>query len=91
MTCFSSGVTDVVTQLGTDDFALALLAFMRDWISIDEACMLFYPEGGGGPIIVRREPNGCSRSPNLDTFVTGVFLLDPYYVAAARERRSQRT
>lgn len=83
---FSCSATRVVAQLGTDAFVEALLSFLREWVGIDEACVLIYPRGGG-PVIARREHADCSQSPNLDTFVTGPFLLDPYYIAAAREKR----
>ena len=81
---FSCSATGVVTQLGTDDFFDALLSFVRHWVGVDEACVLLYPPGGG-PAIAYREHPRCSQSPNLDTFITGPFLLDPFYVAASQK------
>ena len=39
---FSCSATKVVAQLGTGAFVEALLSFLREWVGIDEACVLIY-------------------------------------------------
>lgn len=56
---FCCSATGVVAQLGTDNFFDALLSFVRDWVDVDEACVLLYPRGGG-PAIAYREHPRCS-------------------------------
>ena len=82
----SERVAQILPTAGTDDFAAGVVAMLRDQVDIDEACMIVYPRDAS-PQIAHRETAGPADEPNLDTFINGPFLLDPYYVAAAREGR----
>ncbi len=79
-------VAQILPTAGTDDFAARVVAMLRDQVEIDEACMIVYPRDAS-PRIAHRETQRPGDEPNLDTFIRGPFLLDPYYVAAAREGR----
>ena len=82
----STGVAAVIAHSGSAKFTAALFRFLRDWVAVDEACMLVYPDDDRAPIIAHRETTDAGGRPNLDTFISGPFLLDPYYIAA-QERR----
>jgi DNA-binding CsgD family transcriptional regulator len=82
----SRDVAEILPAAGTDEFAPSVVAMLRDQVNIDEACMIVYPRDES-PRIAHRETQKPGDEPNLDTFIKGPFLLDPYYVAAAREGR----
>ena len=85
----SEHTAKVMDTVGTSDFAPTLLNLLRQWVQIDEACLLLYPSQAD-PTIVHRETDSATQAadvPNLETFITGPFMLDPYFVAAAREAR----
>ncbi len=81
----SNHMANVLPAAGTERFAPLLLDLLRAWAPIDEACIVIYP-GTAAPVIAYREQPLPGDRPNLDSFIGGTFLLDPYY-AAARERR----
>ncbi len=82
----SDHIARVLPEAGTQRFAPLLLELLRAWMPIDEACIVIYP-GTAAPVIAYREQPLPGDRPNLDSFIGGTFLLDPYYAAASRERR----
>ncbi len=82
----SNHMASVLPAVGTDRFAPLLLDLLRAWAQIDEACIVLYP-GTAAPVIAYREQPLPGDRPNLDSFIGGTFLLDPYYATAAREQR----
>jgi len=80
----SDQVARLLPLVGQDGFVAALVDVLREWVPIDEVSMIVYP-ASGRPFIRHREHP--IEEAGLETFLTGPFLLDPYYVAAARESR----
>jgi len=76
----------ILPTLGSTDFPLQLVSMLRDWVEIDEACLIIYP-GVSAPYIAHRENQNPIDGPTLDNFVQGPFLLDPYYVGAAKKQK----
>ncbi len=65
----------------------AVVNLLRDFVQIDEVSILSYPLEEL-PVIDYREQSALKSEQNLDTFVLGAFVLDPYYVAATRHHRT---
>lgn len=80
----SDQVARLLPIVGTDSFVPALVNVLREWVLIDEVSMIVYPASGSPAISHREHP---MEAAGLETFLSGPFLLDPYYVAAARESR----
>ncbi|MCB1644490.1 MAG: LuxR family transcriptional regulator [Pseudomonadales bacterium] len=80
----SGQVASLLEVAGTSGFIPQLAAALREWVAVDEICLLAYPQDGSPEIHYREAP---FSSPGLDAYVAGPFLLDPYYVAAARHQR----
>ena len=79
----SDQIAELLPLLGSQDFFPTLIRTLRQWVAVDEGTVLVYP-AGGDPVIAYRENGGSN--PGLDTFIAGPFLLDPFYVAAARRK-----
>lgn len=80
----SEQTANILPMIGTPDFVSGLVEMLRCFVPIDEACMIVYPESGAPYIDHREMPFDTG---GLETYLTGPFLLDPYYVAVARESR----
>lgn len=82
---FSEHLAGLIPALGTREFPEMLVAMLRQLVPCDDATVLVYP-GTDLPIIEYSEmPQGATRS-TLDVYVKGAFLLDPFYLAATRDR-----
>jgi DNA-binding CsgD family transcriptional regulator len=68
-------------------FPERLIGAIKQMVALDEASIIVYP-GSGMPFIDYREPTESWGHPNLDTFIKGAFLLDPYYLAATKDKRN---
>lgn len=79
----STHIAKLLPEAGTDGFYKALAELLRSFANIDEVSVITYPDVRGPYISYREIP---TEGPNLDTFVTGSFLLDPFYVAGARQQ-----
>lgn len=83
---FSQHVAGLIPAVGSSDFPTLLVAMLRQLVPVDDATIVSYP-GTDLPVIEYFEvPNDSGRS-TLDVFVKGAFLLDPYYLAATREKQ----
>ena len=83
---FSQHVADLIRSVGKQDFPAQLVAKLREMVHFEDATVIVYPSDGM-PLIAYFEtpkPGGVS---NLGTFIKGAFLLDPYYIAAAKLRK----
>ena len=83
---YSQHLAKLITLVGHDDFARQLIATLKAVIPIDDATIIVYPRGAM-PIIEYFEEPDAPGSSTLDRFIKGAFLLDPYYLAAERDRR----
>ena len=64
----------------------AVVDLLRDFVTIDEISIISYPPLEL-PIIDYRDTHTPMTQQNLDTFIQGAFVLDPYYVAAMHQNR----
>ena len=74
----------LLAATGSEKFFPELARLLRSIVSVDEISVISYPDVSGPYIDYRENP---TEGPNLNTFITGPFLLDPFYVAAARQQR----
>jgi DNA-binding CsgD family transcriptional regulator len=82
---FSEHLAGLIPATGTREFPEMLVAMLRQLVQCDDATVLVYP-GTDLPIIEYYEmPPGATGS-TLDVYVKGAFLLDPFYLAATRDR-----
>ena len=81
LTTFSNVVTNAVSQLNEPGFAEALSVGIQQWVGADDTALIRY-QNGGAPIIEYTLPPRRRGKTTLDRYVTGPFLLDPFYRAA---------
>jgi len=79
----STHIATLLPCAGGNGFYPALAQLLRSFADIDEVSVVTYPDFTGPYISHRENP---TDGPNLETFVTGPFLLDPFYVAAAKQQ-----
>lgn len=80
---FSDCIADVLPTIGTSMFNTNLINAVKSLSPVDEATVIVY-ENGVVPRIDFAMPDSWEQ-PNIDIFMKGAFLLDPYYLAATRE------
>lgn len=83
---FSRDLAKLFPSLGSDDFCPLLVDTLRRLVPIDEVSVIVY-ESASMPAIEFAFPDPAAQ-PNLDAFLKGAFLLDPYYIAATKQRKS---
>lgn len=82
---FSEHLAGLIPAAGTRDFPELMVAMLKQLVHCDDATVIVYP-GTDLPVIEYFEvPEGAQQS-TLDVFVKGAFLLDPFYLAATRDR-----
>ena len=81
LTTFSNVVTNAVSQLNEPGFAEALSVGIQQWVGADDTALIRY-QNTGAPIIEYTLPPRRRGKTTLDRYVTGPFLLDPFYRAA---------
>ncbi len=80
----STHIAKLLPCVGTDDFYMVLARILRSYADIDEVSVITYSDSAGPYISYRENP---TEGPNLDTYVSGSFLLDPFYVAGGRQQK----
>jgi DNA-binding CsgD family transcriptional regulator len=83
---FSNGLAKLIPTVGTGNFPALLIEMFRQMVPVNDATIVVYP-GTDLPVIEYFETPDSSGLSRLDIFVNGAFLLDPYYLAATRDRR----
>ncbi len=86
LTSFSHVVTDAVSHLNEPRFAEALSVGIQRWVGADDTALIRYQDTGS-PIIEYTLPPRRRGKTTLDRYVTGPFLLDPFYRAATINRQ----
>ena len=79
-------VNHCLTSLGSDDFAGQLIAGLRQFVSIEDATVLYYARDDLPTVVYRENPDARGRE-SMERFVAGAFLLDPFYQSARNDRR----
>lgn len=69
--------------VNSEAFVAGLVDMLRDFVVVDEVSIISYPPEAL-PVIEYRDKDVPTTRQNLDTFIQGAFVLDPYYVAACR-------
>jgi len=83
---YSQCLAKLIPSLGSTDFPGLLIATIRGLVPVDEANFIVY-ESARLPRFEFSDPDGWSQ-PNQNIFLKSAFLLDPYYIAAARDKKS---
>ncbi len=83
---YSRLLANLLADLGSPDFSKRLIAAIRSLVPVDEATVIVYYTANL-PQIDFADPH-VRFQPNLEVFLNGAFLLDPYYVAATKMRKS---
>lgn len=82
---FSTHLAGLIPAVGSDEFVNQLVAMLKQLVSCDDATVILYP-GTDLPQIEYFEVPPGAGSSTLDVYVRGAFLLDPYYLAATRDK-----
>lgn len=82
---FSKHLTRLLPAVGEADFPGLLVAMLKQLVHCDDATIIVYP-GTDLPFIEYFEVPQGAQDSTLDVYVKGAFLLDPFYLAASRDR-----
>ena len=83
---FSRVLAKLLPNLGATDFFRLLIDTIKTLVAVDEATVIVF-EAASMPAIEFADPEPEAQ-PNLEAYLKGAFLLDPYYIAATKHRKS---
>tara|TARA_R110002110_G_scaffold205066_4_gene416821 strand:+ start:15642 stop:16493 length:852 start_codon:yes stop_codon:yes gene_type:complete len=83
---YSRHLARLIPTVGSREFPEQLIQLLRALVPFDDATIVLYP-GTELPVIEYFEVPASTGSSSLDRFVKGAFLLDPYYLAATRDKK----
>ena len=83
---FSHRLAELLPRIGSNEFFSLLIDTIKAMAPIDEATVIVYTNVSL-PVIEFAIPDSWTQ-PNLDIFLKGAFLLDPYYLAATKQRKT---
>ena len=83
---YSQHLARLLPAVGEADFPELLIDMLRQLVSFDDATIAVYP-GTDLPVIEYFQVPEEGGASTLDVFVRGAFLLDPFYLAATRDRK----
>ena len=86
LTQYSQYLAKLIPATGGDAFPQMLVQMLQGLVPCDDATIMLYP-GTDLPVIEYFQVHEETGSSTLDLFVKGAFLLDPYYLAATRDRK----
>lgn len=86
LTQFSQAIARLVPLIGDPTFPAVLVGALQVLVEADDGSVLHYSEGHLPRIVFTQPIAGLGRT-TLDTYLSGPFLLDPYYRAAAYDHR----
>jgi len=82
---FSEHLARLIPTLGSMQFTGQLVSMLKQLVHCDDATVILYP-GTDLPVIAYFELPAGAAASTLDLYVKGAFLLDPFYLAATRDR-----
>lgn len=83
---FSEHLARLIPAVGADEFPSLLVSMLKQLVRCDDATIIVYP-GTDLPVIEYFEVPEGAKNSTLDLYVKGAFLLDPFYLAASRDRQ----
>ena len=83
---YSQHLARLLPAVGEAEFPGLLIDMLRQLVSFDDATIAVYP-GTDLPVIEYFQVPEEGGASTLDVFVRGAFLLDPFYLAATRDRK----
>ena len=86
MTQFSQAMASLIPRIGDTTFPGMLVRALQALVDADDGSALHY-SAAHLPRIAFRQPVAGLGKTTLDAYLTGPFLLDPYYRAAAYDHR----
>ncbi len=82
---YSQNLASLIDLVRQETFPERLIATLKSLVPIDDATIVVYPERDF-PVVQYYEVSEAVGQSTLDRFVQGTFVLDPYYIAATRQR-----
>lgn len=83
---YSQHLAALIPAVGTAEFPARLVQMLQAVVPCDDATILLYPNTDL-PVIEYFEVPPEGGESTLDVFIKGAFLLDPFYIAATRDRK----
>ena len=77
---YSAAIASLLPRIGGEAFASELIGLLRTLLPFEDASIILYPDRGL-PLVEYCEVPAQTGASTLDSFVQGMFLLDPYYLA----------
>ncbi len=83
---YSHHLATLIPAVGSATFVHRLIELLQAMVPFEDATVLLYP-GTDLPVIEYFQTPEESGPSTLDIFIRGAFLLDPFYLAATRDKR----
>ena len=83
---YSQQIADLIDALGSSCFPAQLAATLRKMTAVDDANITFYPHNHL-PISEYSDLPESEIGDEIALYLSGPFLLDPYYLAAVEDRK----
>ena len=80
---FSEQLADIMPFVRTDDFASKLADMFKQLVPTDNVMIIVYPSKKI-PTVEYNDLPPENRTSQVEQFISGAFLLDPYYLAATK-------
>ena len=84
---FSDKLAAIMPEIGSDRLPSLLLAMLKSLVPFDNALIIHY-DRNETPSVHYNDIPPLERESQIDLFVNGAYLLDPFYRAAVDKKRS---
>jgi DNA-binding CsgD family transcriptional regulator len=83
---FSKYTATLLEKVGSDEFPELMVAMLKAMVTVNDATIVVYPDTLA-PVIDYFDTPEEGGSHNLTVFLQGAFLLDPFYLAYAADKK----
>jgi DNA-binding CsgD family transcriptional regulator len=84
---FSNHLATIMPEIGSERLPLLLIRLLKSLVPFDNGVILHYRHDEK-PLLVYNDAPPLKIKQQIDTFINGAFLIDPFYRAAVDDRAS---
>ena len=83
-----AGLGRTLSQIGTERFWKQLVLLLHQCLPCDNALAIFYPVEGPPQALEEYDAEPSSKPASMLTYLNGLYLLDPFYIASREHSRT---
>lgn len=85
LTTFSQQLSDLLPKVKTEEFVVCLVKMLKELVPTDNVMIIAYPRKNLPRVEYNDRPK--NHPSTAEQYEKGAFLLDPYYLAAAKQKK----